>query len=434
MKKLVLTLVALVILSGKSDAQLYFPPLVGNTWDTVSPQQLGWCTNRIDSLYDLLQRNNTKAFIILKDGKIAIEKYFDNFTPDSVWYWASAGKTITSFLVGVAQQEGKLSIYDSTSKYLGSGWTTCPPAKEGLITIRHQLTMTTGLDYTVPDDNCKLPACLKYKADAGNQWFYHNAAYLLLQDVIESATGTTYQQYTNSRLSLKTGATGLWYDGVFYSKPRSMARFGLLMLNHGIWKTDTLLKDTAYYRQMMNTSQSLNPSYGYLWWLNGKGSYKLPGSTITFPGDLCPPAPDEMVAGLGKNDQKLYLWPSQNMVIIRMGNPASDSSLVPVVFDRDLWAELNKLFCNTGTGVKEAMRPEPFHLYPNPVTNILHIETPDENSTWQIHSAQGICVASGKTNGNTWQLNTVDWANGLYIFSTLNKLGEKSTSRFVVTH
>ncbi|MCC6684700.1 MAG: serine hydrolase, partial [Bacteroidia bacterium] len=202
MKKLVLTLIALVILSGKSDAQLYFPPLVGNTWDTVSPQQLGWCTNRIDSLYDLLQRNNTKAFIILKDGKIAIEKYFDNFTPDSVWYWASAGKTITSFLVGVAQQEGKLSIYDSTSKYLGSGWTTCPPAKEGLITIRHQLTMTTGLDYTVLDDNCKLPACLKYKADAGNQWYYHNDAYLLLQDVIESASGSTYQQYTNSRLSL----------------------------------------------------------------------------------------------------------------------------------------------------------------------------------------------------------------------------------------
>ncbi len=70
MKKLVLTLVALVTLSGKSNAQLYFPPLVGNTWDTVSPQQLGWCTNRIDSLYDLLQRNNTKAFIILKDGKM----------------------------------------------------------------------------------------------------------------------------------------------------------------------------------------------------------------------------------------------------------------------------------------------------------------------------------------------------------------------------
>ncbi|MCC6685330.1 MAG: T9SS type A sorting domain-containing protein, partial [Bacteroidia bacterium] len=284
------------------------------------------------------------------------------------------------------------------------------------------------------DDNCKLPACLKYKADAGNQWYYHNAAYLLLQDAIESATGTTYQQYTNSRLSLKTGATGLWYDGVFYSKPRSMARFGLLMLNHGIWKTDTLLKDTAYYRQMMNTSQSLNPSYGYLWWLNGKGSYKLPGSTITFPGDLCPPAPDEMVAGLGKNDQKLYLWPSQNMVIIRMGNPASDSSLVPVVFDRDLWTELNKLICNTGTGVKEVMRQESFQLYPNPVTNTLHIRTTHLNSTWQIYSAQGVCVASGKTNGNTWQLNTADWANGLYIFSTMNELGEKSTGRFVVTH
>lgn len=432
MKKLVLTLVALVTLCGKSNAQLYFPPLIGSTWDTVSPQQLGWCTNRIDSLYDLLQRNNTKAFIILKDGKIAIEKYFDNFTSDSVWYWASAGKTITSFLVGVAQQEGKLSIYDSTSKYLGSGWTTCPPAKEGLITIRHQLTMTTGLDYIVPDDNCKLPACLKYRADAGNQWYYHNAAYLLLQDVIESATGGTYQQYTNSKLSLKTGVSGLWYDGVFYSKPRSMARFGLLMLNHGIWKNDTLLKDTAYYRQMMNTSQNLNPSYGYLWWLNGKGSYKLPGSTFTFPGDLCPPAPDEMVAGLGKNDQKLYLWPSQNMVIIRMGNPASDSSLVPVVFDRDLWAELNKLFCNTNTGVKDMPETNMTRVYPNPASGQITVESTIKKGFWEMFSSRGEVVAQGELNAETIMIPTTRLANGLYLFIMKDEFGKQSAERVII--
>jgi CubicO group peptidase (beta-lactamase class C family) len=434
MKKLLLTLVALVTLCGKSNAQLYFPPLVGSIWDTIRPQQLGWCTNRIDSLYDLLQRNNTKAFIILKDGKIAIEKYFDNFTPDSVWYWASAGKTITSFLVGIAQQEGKLSISDSTSKYLGSGWTTSPPAKEGLITIRHQLTMTTGLDYTVPDDNCKLPTCLKYKADAGNQWYYHNAAYLLLQDVIESATGSTYQQYTNSKLSLKTGITGLWYDGVFYSKPRSMARFGLLMLNHGIWKTDTLLKDTAYYRQMMNTSQNLNPSYGYLWWLNGKGSYKLPGSTITFPGDLFPPAPDEMVAGLGKNDQKLYVWPSQNIVIIRMGNSAADSSLVPVVFDRDLWAELNKFICNTTTGMASVPETNAVRLYPNPTSHQLTIESTVHRGVWQLFSCRGEVAAWGETHADTLTIPTAHLVNGLYLFTITDESGKRTAVRVLISH
>ena len=64
---------------------------------------------------------------MLKDGKIAIEKYFGTFTKDSLWYWASAGKTLTAFLVGQAQENGLLSISDSTSKYLGSGWTGLTP-------------------------------------------------------------------------------------------------------------------------------------------------------------------------------------------------------------------------------------------------------------------------------------------------------------------
>src|SRR6187399_2680539 len=109
---------------GKSQS-LYFPPLAGDEWDTISPSTLGWCDQRIDSMYALLEENNTKAFIILKDGKIVLEKYFGTFVQDSVWYWASAGKSLTSFLVGIAQEEGYLSIADTTSFYLGDGWTDC---------------------------------------------------------------------------------------------------------------------------------------------------------------------------------------------------------------------------------------------------------------------------------------------------------------------
>ncbi|NBU04032.1 MAG: hypothetical protein EBT60_06995 [Bacteroidetes bacterium] len=67
----------------------YFPPNTG-TWETITPQSLGWCDANIDSLYNYLNQKNTKAFIILKDGKIVLEKYFGNFTQDSIWYWASA--------------------------------------------------------------------------------------------------------------------------------------------------------------------------------------------------------------------------------------------------------------------------------------------------------------------------------------------------------
>src|SRR5688572_24365821 len=93
---------------------LYFPPVTGTTWDTISPASLGWCQDKIDTLLDYLGNRNTKAFILLKDGKIAVEQYYGTFTVDSLWYWASAGKSLTAFTVGIAQQEGHLSIQDTS--------------------------------------------------------------------------------------------------------------------------------------------------------------------------------------------------------------------------------------------------------------------------------------------------------------------------------
>ena len=169
---------------------LYFPPVNNNLpWDTLSPQSLGWCTDKTDSLFQYLQEENSKAFIVLKDGKIVIEKYFGSFTQDSIWYWASAGKTLTSFLIGKAQEDGILSLADSSSRFLGTGWTSETPEKERKITIRNQLTMTTGLKDNVPDNHCTIDTCLQYLADAGNRWAYHNAPYTLLEKVLTNASG-----------------------------------------------------------------------------------------------------------------------------------------------------------------------------------------------------------------------------------------------------
>jgi CubicO group peptidase (beta-lactamase class C family) len=348
-----LLFLSLIILSFNSKAQtMYYPPLSSTaTWDTISPATLGWCVNRIDSLYRFLNAQNTKAFIVLKDGKIVLEKYFDTFTQDSVWYWASAGKTITSFLVGKAQENGFLSIADTTSKYLGNGWTTCTLPQEKNISIRNQLTMTTGLDDGVPDNHCTTNTCLKYVAAAGTRWAYHNAPYTLLEKVLENATGQPINTFTQNALKQKTGITGAWftngYDNVFYSKPRSMARFGLLFQNNCIWKTDTLLRDTTYIKASINTSQNYNNAYGYLWWLNGKSSYMVPGSQIIIPGNVAAQAPADMFAGIGKNGQIVSIAKSTGLVFIRMGEAPGDFSEVPFVLCNKIWENLNYVRCSS---------------------------------------------------------------------------------------
>jgi len=372
MRRTIITTILLVVSLRATSQPLYFPPLTGTTWDTVSPASLGWCTDRIDSLNNFLAANRTKAFIVLKDGRIALEQYFGSFTRDSLWYWASAGKTLTAFLFGIAQHEGILSLNDSTSRFLGPGWTSCPPNKERLITIVHQLTMTSGLRDLVPDPYCTLPSCLLYQADAGTRWAYHNAPYTLLANVVENASGQTYNQYFAAKIRNRIGMNGTWvrseYNNVYVSTARSAARFGLLVLNNGIWNTDTLMRDTSYFRRMVNTSQNLNLSYGYLWWLNGKASYMVPGLQVVFPGSWAPNAPRDMIAALGKNGQFINVVPSQRIVMVRMGEAPDSSYEVPLEFNNDIWRWLNAVICNQ-TSVMENSSPTEFTLeqnYPNP--------------------------------------------------------------------
>ena len=332
-------------------SQLYFPSLSGDAWDTLSPADLSWDATALDSLYTYLEDKNTRAFIILKDGKMVVEKYFgDNilgttpFGVNTIWYWASAGKALTATLVGIAQEEGFLNINDPSATYLDSGWTSLSNDKEQLITVKDQLRMTTGLDYVVPNLDCTLPSCLTYRADAGQQWFYHNAPYTLLEKVVENASGIDYNQYTNQRIEDKVGMSGLWipsgYNNVYWSTARDMARFGLLTLNRGKWEKTEVLSDQTYFDEMVNTSQSLNPSYGYLWWLNGKSSIIFPVLPTSFPIPLADNAPDDLFAGLGKNGQFVEVIPSQNLVVVRMGE-APDSSLVPIAFHNEMWEKIN---------------------------------------------------------------------------------------------
>ncbi|HRS40318.1 MAG TPA: serine hydrolase, partial [Bacteroidia bacterium] len=118
MRFTILLLLLLIKLPVNGQA-LYFPPLTGTNWDTISPASLGWCTQYLDTIADFNAQRGSKAFLILKDGKIAVEQYYGTFTRDSLWYWASAGKTLTSFLTGIAQEEGYLDITRPTSDYLG---------------------------------------------------------------------------------------------------------------------------------------------------------------------------------------------------------------------------------------------------------------------------------------------------------------------------
>lgn len=419
--------------SGKAQS-LYFPPLTGNVWDSILPSSLNYCQPRIDSLYNYLQAKNTKSFILLKDGKRVLEKYFGTYTRDSVWYWASASKSLAGFITGIAQQKGFININNAASQYLGTGWTSAPLAKENLITVKHLITMTSGLEDAPPapcDNEDTAKACLTYLADAGTRWAYHTGAYRKVQDVVSNAVGQNYNAITNSWIKTHTGMSGLWVQQVYYSKARDMARFGLLNLNKGIWNTDTLMKDSAYFRAMVNTSQNLNKSYGYLWWLNGKASFMAPGVQFTFPGTLMSNAPNDMYCALGKNDQKIYVVPSQGLVIVRQGNTAGGFSLAASAFDNVLWDYINKLNC-TATPVNEQENTI-YKLYPNPVTDVLTIDNPGLTvSKVTVYDVYGKMIFSASVkNEASLHIDLSGITKGIYVIEVENNSRQLSRSKLI---
>ncbi len=329
------------LLPPAEETSVYFPPIDSDEWQTTSPQDLEWNLTELENLKQFLIEENSKSFMVLHNGKIVVEEYFNGHSPSSTWRWNSAGKTLVTAITGIAQQNGFIDINNKVSDYIGQNWTSTTPEQEALITVKSLLSMTSGLD-DVPQ--LVIPSNLTYIADAGTRWAYGNV-FQRLMNIIETASGIEFENYFNTRLADKIGMDGFWNNGIIYriyhSNTRSMARFGLWASQNGHWDGEQIHEED-FFVESQTSSQNINPSYGYLWWLNGKSQHMLPATQTIFPGALVPNAPADMVAAMGKDEQRIYIVPSQQLVIIRNGEATtSGDNFALSSFDNLFWEKFN---------------------------------------------------------------------------------------------
>lgn len=181
---------------------LYFPPIEGTNWETVDTSGLDWNNAALQDLYNYLEDKNTKGFMILQDGKIAVENYFNGHNQNASWQWYSAVKSLTATAIGIAQDEGILDTNNKTSEYLGNNWSYLNQEQQDLITVKHHLSMSTGLEENIDQPliwACTLPACLTYNSAPDSRWAYHQGAFTLLQDIISQNSGMDYKAYLRKR-------------------------------------------------------------------------------------------------------------------------------------------------------------------------------------------------------------------------------------------
>jgi CubicO group peptidase (beta-lactamase class C family) len=339
---------------GADAASLYFPP-DGAEWKTISPSEAGWDEAELDAALDYAREQKSSAFLILCRGRIVAERYWplsiDSRFPDGklnryafmrpgedaaghpIEDVASMQKSVVALLTGVAIQQGLVRLDDPVDRHLGSGWSKAPAGEEAKITIRHLLTMTTGLTDS-----------LQFKKPVGAEWRYNTPAYAKTMSVIEAATKMSRNELTKTWLTDPIGmADSKWVrrprvlgaDRInasgFASTARDMARFGLLVLAGGEWDGKQVIEDRAYLRQAISPTQELNPAYGFLWWLNGHPVRRSPDRTQP---SLIPSAPPDLVAAQGALGRKVYVIPSLGLVVTRLGDAPE------AAFNNELWKRL----------------------------------------------------------------------------------------------
>jgi CubicO group peptidase (beta-lactamase class C family) len=315
-----------------------------STWQRVSPASVGLSAAKLNAIAAQARRGKSNCLVVVRDGKLAGEWYFNGTGPNTTQDVFSATKSFASTLVGIAQDDGDLRIGDSASRWIAP-WRGTPAAT---VTVRDLLSMDSGRQWSVFTDYVRLLAArdrtgfaigLRQSAAPGTVWAYNNSAVQTLDRVLQKATGTNVLSFAARRLfgplgmahtRMTTDAAGnaQLFEGI-QSTCRDMARFGLLMLDHGRWGGRQIVSASWVRQATTRASTRLNAGYGYLWWLNRAGvlsdpltatSIKVAQSATARRARVAPGAPADMYWALGLGNQLIQIDPGSQTVVVRLGS------------------------------------------------------------------------------------------------------------------
>jgi hypothetical protein len=132
-----------------------------------------------------------------------------------------------------------------------------------------------------------------------------------------------------------------------------------------------------------------------------------------------------MYAALGKNDQKIYIVPSMNMTVVRIGNSASESLLAASSYDTQLWEKIMNMLPTTNIESESVN----FFIYPNPAKDILYIDTDELYGSIRIFDLLGNKVSESVF---TKSINTESLLNGQYTIELVKDSGLTERVKLVI--
>jgi CubicO group peptidase (beta-lactamase class C family) len=256
----------------------------------VWPQEAGVDSDQLVKLSQWIreQKLDVRSLVIVKDGKIAFERYSDGLTRDKNYELYSITKALTATLAGDLIAEGKISLESSVKDVIGRYRPDLSDAvaDKDKVKLWNVLSMTTGLyyDFKPPNDpiyyeapdRLKLAATTKPLLEPGRVFQYMDVNPILATAMLSAAAGQKLEDYAETKVfkplgmkhyawtraddkGLVSGGWGLRLRAV------DMARLGLLALQRGRWEGKQIAP--AAWMKAMTSGESTR-FFGYYWWVN----------------------------------------------------------------------------------------------------------------------------------------------------------------------
>lgn len=364
-------------------AQPYWPT-TDAAWQTTTATAAGADPVLLADALSYARQANSNSLIILHGGRILSEQYTGGWTRTTKGTLYSASKAMIAALMGKLVSSGEFTSLDQKSAAFVPEWQNVTGKKD--ITLRHHLTMTTGLEggeqnlflgAAVAKNERTFAVNLPLEHAPGTYWTYNNPAYRLLFSIIQSATNDTLPNVSAQHLfnplgmsaaswvvrTTTVGGNSILNYQFVDSNALSAARFGLLAQRGGVWNGAQLIPASAIAADT-TSSQAINPSYGQLWWLNtgATGGHQQLFDGMLRSGPYFPDAPPDLFAAIGKDDQIIACIPSLDLVIVRQGTQPMGAG------SEAISAEQNILFGKIARAFGYAGQTQPFDFTIAPIS------------------------------------------------------------------
>ncbi len=328
--------------------QLPVPPAPhpwSGEWRTADADDVGLDPARLGAALDRIgELDGLHGILVARHGRLVAERYWRGASPNRLHNLKSTSKSILSALVGQAIDQGWLDLDQRIDTVLPEATAVGDPAK-GEITVRHLLTMTSGLESTsfggygrwVASPNWVRSALARpLLAAPGDRFSYSTGGTHLLSATLARAAGQSSHDFAREHLfaplDIGRSAWGTDRQGVHMGGnnlallPRDMLKFGQLYLNRGQWGGRQVVpwqwvdRSTRPDLAGPRGRRRIYGGYGYLWWLrpeSERGAYLASG----YGGQYIyvAPADDMVVATISTEVSKGREWRRQLFGLIRDG-------------------------------------------------------------------------------------------------------------------